>query len=41
MFTPVRTFFKVEKQNGAEWAFAVGVGAGSLLMALAVKLLSR
>lgn len=41
MFTPVRNFFKVEQQNGAEWAFAVGVGAGSLLMALVVKLLSR
>lgn len=41
MFTPVRDFFKVEQQNGAEWAFAVGVGAGSLVMALVVKLLTR
>ena len=41
MFTPVRNFFKVEQQNGPEWAFAVGVGAGSLVMALLVKLLTR
>ena len=41
MFTPVRTFFKVERQNGPEWAFAVAVGAGSLVMALVVKLLTR
>ena len=41
MFTPVREFFKVEEQNGVEWAFAVAVGAGSLVMALIVKLLTR
>jgi len=41
MFTPVRNFFKVEQQNGAEWAFAIGVGAGSLVMSLVVKLLTR
>lgn len=41
MFTPVRKFFKVDQQNGSEWAFAVGVGAGSLVMAVVVKLLTR
>lgn len=41
MFTPVRNFFKVEQQNGAEWVFAIGVGAGSLVMSLVVKLLTR
>lgn len=41
MVTPVGTFFKVDTQNWQEWLFAIALGAGSLLVALAVKLISR
>jgi len=33
--------FKVRPQNWAEWLAAIGIGAGSLLVALATKFLSR
>ena len=41
MVTPVGSFFKVDTQNWQEWLFAIALGAGSLLVALAVKLISR
>jgi len=41
MMTPLSRFFKVVPQDGKEWAFAVGVGAGALVCSLAVKLLTR
>ena len=41
MLTPVRSIFHCEHQTGYEWLFAVLAGAGSLLIALATKLLTR
>ena len=41
MVTPLSTFFKVEHQDWKEWLFAIALGAGSLLMAVAVKFVSR
>ena len=40
MVTPVGTFFKVTTQNWEEWLFAIALGAGSLAVSLAVKLMS-
>lgn len=34
-------FFKVRPQSWEEWLFALAVGAGSIFVALAVKLLSK
>lgn len=34
-------FFKVRPQSWQEWLFALAVGAGSIVVALAVKLLSK
>ena len=41
MVTPVATFFRVVYQNSSEWLFAVGVGAGSLVLALVTKFMTR
>ena len=41
MVTPLSTFFKVEYQDWKEWLFAIALGAGSLLMAMAIKFVSR
>ena len=41
MLTPVRTFFKVVGQSWEEWLFAVAIGAGCMVWALVVKLLTR
>ena len=41
MLTPVRSIFHCEQQNGWEWLFAVLTGAGSLLVALAIKVVTR
>ena len=41
MLTPLATFFRVTHQSGLEWAFAVGVGAVSLPLALLTKLVTR
>jgi Ca2+-transporting ATPase len=41
MLTPVRGFFKVVGQSWGEWLFAVGVGAGCMVWAVAVKLATR
>ena len=41
MVTPLSTFFKVEYQDWKEWLFALSLGAGSLLMAMAIKIVSR
>ena len=40
MLTPVRRIFHCEEQNGFEWLYAVLTGAGSLLVALATKLVT-
>jgi Ca2+-transporting ATPase len=41
MFTPARVIFKVKTQNWQEWLFALALGAGSLLVALITKLVTR
>lgn len=41
MLTAVGNFFTVERQNWAEWLFAIAIGAGSLLVALATKAVAR
>jgi hypothetical protein len=41
MLTPVRYFFKVVSQSWEEWLFAVAIGAGCMLWAVAVKLATR
>ena len=41
MVTPLSTFFKVVCQDWREWLFAIALGAGSLLMAMAIKFVSR
>lgn len=40
MLTPVRRIFHCEEQNGWEWLYAILTGAGSLLVALATKLVT-
>ena len=40
MLTPVRRIFHCEEQNGFEWLYAILTGAGSLLVALATKLIT-
>ena len=40
MLTPVRRIFHCEEQNGWEWLYALLTGAGSLLVALATKLVT-
>ena len=40
MLTPVRRIFHCEEQNGFEWLYAMLTGAGSLLVALATKLVT-
>ena len=40
MLTPVRRIFHCEEQNGFEWLYALLTGAGSLLVALATKLVT-
>ena len=41
MVTPLSTFFKIVCQDWREWLFAIALGAGSLLMAMAIKFVSR
>ena len=41
MLTPVRRIFHCEEQNGWEWLYAILTGAGSLLVALVTKLVTR
>jgi Ca2+-transporting ATPase len=41
MFTPVQHFFKVVNQSWQEWLFAVATGAGCMLWAILVKLVTR
>ena len=41
MTTPIAHFFKCQHQDGFMWLFAVGVGAGSLLVSFLTKLLTR
>jgi hypothetical protein len=41
MVTPINKFFRVSTQNWQEWLFAIALGAGSLLVAILTKLLSR
>ena len=40
MLTPVRRIFHCEEQNGFEWLYAILTGAGSLMVALATKLVT-
>ena len=41
MLTPIAHFFNAYHQNWQEWLFAVGTGAGCMLLALLVKVFSR
>ena len=41
MLTPIANFFNAYHQNWQEWLFAMGVGAGCMLLALLVKVVSR
>ncbi|KAK9840937.1 hypothetical protein WJX81_001285 [Elliptochloris bilobata] len=41
MTTPIAHFFRCQHQDGFMWLFAVGVGAGSLLVSFLTKLLTR
>ncbi|BDA43546.1 probable calcium-transporting ATPase 11, plasma membrane-t [Coccomyxa sp. Obi] len=41
MVTPINTFFRVSTQNWQEWLFAIALGAGSIPVAIIIKLLSR
>ena len=41
MTTPIAHFFKCAHQDGFMWLFAVGVGAGSLLVSFLTKVLTR
>ncbi len=41
MLTPFASFFSVTKQAGTEWAFALVIGVGSLLVSIATKAVVR
>ena len=41
MLTPLGNFFKVVPQSWQEWLFAVAIGAGCMVWALLVKLMTR
>ena len=41
MTTPIAHFFRCAHQDGFMWLFAVGVGAGSLLVSFLTKVLTR